>query len=236
MKLFYLYGLLHILFIELLAMDGYHSTLAPSSGAANDQVCIYCHVPHAANGASSIGPLWNKRASLKTFEMYGTTMAGNPTAGAPTNQSAACLSCHDGVSAMNSVINAPGSGNQNIYAVNPLNPTTFLLAGPGDPTAIRVMGAFISAVGYDELTNDHPISIKYIVGNAGLRETNTVLSTTNSGGTAWLGATVVKDLLRGPNKDTVECVSCHDPHNGYFSMYRRMNNNNSDLCFGCHDK
>lgn len=218
-------GFFLIFSIKLLAMGGPHNALAPSSTAANNQICVYCHVPHVASSVSGIGPLWNKRTSSVAFAMYGGTIAGNSTAAVPTNQSAACLSCHDGVSAINGVINAPGSGSQNIYVIDPYDPTTVLLNGPGDPTGRSVMTNSFVAVGKDGLTNDHPVSIKYIVGNASLREINTVLSTTNSSAAEWLGATTVQDLLRGPNKDTVECSSCHDPHDTYFGMYRRMNNN-----------
>ncbi len=146
-------------------------------------------------------------------------MAGNSTAAEPSNQTAACLSCHDGVSAMNSVINAPGSGNQGPYILDPYASNSVLINSLGNLNGRRVMSNTWTAVSNDGLRNDHPVSIKYIVGNGGLRATNTDLVTTNSNATAWLGATTVKDLLRGPNGDTVECSSCHDPHDDYFGMY-----------------
>ena len=221
--------------VELLAIDGKHNGLSISSVNGGD-ICVYCHTPHAANkGPTGPTPIWNKGTSPTDFDMYGTTLAGTETAAQPTNQSLACLSCHDGVSAMNAVVNAPGSGFQGRFAVNPLDASTYLLNGNGGITT-DVMGfgdlggGATKAIGVDGFTNDHPISIKYNVGRGSLKPTETVL-------TGWLGATKVADLLRGPNRDTVECASCHDPHNNHNSLYRRFDNSNgSGLCFGCHDK
>ncbi len=40
--------------IKLSAVDSWHGAIGSS---ATDQVCVFCHVQHAANSASSIGPL-----------------------------------------------------------------------------------------------------------------------------------------------------------------------------------
>ncbi len=222
-------GMISLLSLELQAIDGKHAGLA-NSGVNGGDICAYCHTPHGANlGPTGPAPIWNKGTSPTTFEMYGTTIAGTNTANQPTNQSLACLSCHDGVSAMNAVVNAPGSGYQGRFSANPLLAGTYLLNGNGDQTVDIMEQIPTKAVGFDGFKNDHPISIKYNEGRGSLRPTTTNL-------TNWLGASKIADLLRGPNKDTVECASCHDPHNNYNSLYRRTSQAGSGLCFGCHDK
>ena len=233
-------GILSLLSGKLLAIDGAHQGLAVSA-VLDGAICVYCHTPHGANTtANGTKPLWNKGTSPTTFSMYGTTIAGSTTAEQPTGQSLACLSCHDGVSAMNAVINAPGSGFRAGYAINSLDTNTYLLnSNAGLTKKIMPWGSYdplfpnngaSKAIGKDGLSNDHPLSIVYVEGRGSLRPTSAPL-------TGWIGAQTVKDLLRGPSKDTVQCASCHDPHNDANGLYRRIDNSNgSKLCFGCHDK
>ncbi|RMG05113.1 MAG: hypothetical protein D6726_01950, partial [Nitrospirae bacterium] len=75
----------------------------------DDEVCVYCHTPHAALGSQT--PLWNK--SLNTangFTMYSSSSMDATVPSQPSTISLLCLSCHDGVGAINSVLNAPGPG------------------------------------------------------------------------------------------------------------------------------
>ncbi|MFQ5328968.1 MAG: hypothetical protein ACE5D4_03140 [Thermodesulfobacteriota bacterium] len=78
------------------------------------QVCVFCHTPHHANPDGG-GPLWNRSNTATDYVAYGTTIAGtdvsnfsNATGGA----SLACLSCHDGITTFDTIINAPGKGSQ----------------------------------------------------------------------------------------------------------------------------
>ncbi len=177
---------------------------------ADGRVCVFCHTPHAANNDMIYAPLWNKPIPTTAFTMYGTTIAGTATADAPSMVSLACLSCHDGTSAINSVINAPGSG-----------------MGPGFVgTAAYLDGVF--AIGKDGLTNDHPVSIDYITGRAGLYDPTTPLV-----GEGWGAYTTINDMLRNGK---VECGSCHDPHNADHGSFLRNSNTGSALCLTCHDK
>lgn len=200
----------------------------------NGEVCVYCHTPHASNSSFSGAPLWNKAdVNASSFTMYGassagtagSTIANTATSATPESPSLACLSCHDGVSAIDSIVNAPGSGSGSLSTgtTNITENTTDVDNGN---------------IGQD-LTNDHPVSIAYNEGTASLRATTTTLSGITGGG-EWVGATTVGDLLRNGN---VECGSCHDPHNGYASdqagdqvNYLRRTNTGSQLCLGCHDK
>ena len=63
-------------------------------------------------------PLWNRTVdSSLSYQLYtdaiATTLqlAGDQTATDPGPASLTCLSCHDGVTAIDSIINMPGSGN-----------------------------------------------------------------------------------------------------------------------------
>ena len=193
-------------------------TIKAAAGDNNDEICVYCHTPHAANTAFIGAPLWNKATPSGTFTMYGTTIGGTATDAAPNSPSMACLSCHDGVSAINSMVNAPGSGGYVALGANVKFGTT--AAG----TAF-VMPAGVTNIGTD-LRNDHPVSITYDATKAGLKATSTTL-------TGWAGATTIAQLLRSSK---VECGSCHDPHEATNGTFLRVANTGSALCIGCHAK
>ena len=86
------------------------ATFTPTAG--NGELCVFCHTPHGAD-TNAVVPLWNRfinsTAAYVTYSSLGTSSLD----GASTSVgsvSAACLSCHDGVAAMNVMINQPGSG------------------------------------------------------------------------------------------------------------------------------
>ena len=229
-------GAIALFSTSIFAMGGPHTTIGAGEGYGdNYEICVYCHTPHAASEAGGV-PLWNKpKSSLVTslgdsYPMYGSTIAGTTTTVQPQDQSLACLGCHDGVSAMNSVVNAPGSGKQDLNGIN----IGFLSSSTTKPMTdtLLAVGAVNSSVGNNGLQNDHPTSIEYIEGRGSLRPTSTPLV----GAYGWQGATIVKDLLRGPAKNMVHCTSCHDPHYNGHTRYLRATNDDSELCFGCHDK
>ena len=225
-----------------------HDLSGTTTGAVgsddNGEVCVYCHTPHAANSDFDGAPLWNKAATAvgTTYRMYGasaastqgTTIAGSTVGdagGALSSPSLACLSCHDGVSAIDSIVNAPGSG------MGSLSAGTTLITAIATPYGGNI-GDGDNGVADVDMANDHPVSVTYTAGKASLRATTTDLATIS--GTAWVGATTIADLLRN---GMVECSSCHDPHNGYATQgtdpqvnYLRMTNNGSKLCIGCHNK
>jgi predicted CXXCH cytochrome family protein len=90
-------------------------------------VCLPCHTPHNAllNGEENV--LWNHAETGETFVMYSSS------AGQPEGHSKLCLSCHDGVTAID---NYGGNGG----------------------TGIVITGD--AALG-SQLDNDHPIGIVY---------------------------------------------------------------------------
>lgn len=187
----------------------------------NLEVCSFCHTPHGGNTGVSGGVLWNKGAPLQTsFTMYGSTIAGTETSLSPESSSMMCLSCHDGVSGINSIVNLPGSGGyvpagQYIKSEGPIPLTGYFAVGLGG-----------------DLSDDHPLSIVYRGEEsnppAGLKPSSTML-------TDWSGANTIADLLR---EGRVECASCHNPHlsSDADAFLRTGDNQGSKLCLGCHDR
>jgi predicted CXXCH cytochrome family protein len=124
------------------------------------EICVFCHTPHAADTATKM-PLWNRSASTATFTTYnslGTLSLDGGTSLSSSSTSMACLSCHDGVTAMNTVINAPGSGKAGNAAW-----TTGTWTGnfntDGKMTGLASLGSDT-----DSLQNDHPVGIQYAGG------------------------------------------------------------------------
>ena len=213
--------------------------LGGSVAGDNGEVCVYCHTPHAADTSFAGAPIWNKAAMTSTFTMYGTTVATTSTDAAPASPSLACLSCHDGISAVDSILNAPGAGMGSLSAGT--DDIVTILATPYGGNIGGTPGtATVGTVG--DLANDHPISIVYDPTKASLRATADALPEGTGG--AWVtpgGLGTVASLLRNTR---VECSSCHDPHNATGVPqatakqvnYLRHSNVNSELCFGCHNK
>ncbi|MDH5546325.1 MAG: hypothetical protein OEZ43_12090 [Gammaproteobacteria bacterium] len=71
------------------------------------EVCVYCHTPHGAN-ATAAAPLWNRTVTQRTYTLYNNanSLAGGQMS-QPGPNSLTCLSCHDGVTAIDSIINMP---------------------------------------------------------------------------------------------------------------------------------
>jgi predicted CXXCH cytochrome family protein len=212
------------------------------------EICVFCHTPH---GSDSAAPLWNKNlSSPPTYTQYSSsTMDGVAVTG---GISLACLSCHDGSQAMDSMINRPGSG---LY-----DPTGVARAYSGNTWSSNVDGKMVAGVfnlGTD-LSNDHPIQIPYCGGGmtaAGATITMTGCADAdfktpigNATGTqkVWFdtGSTAsAKDKgdiqlynRAGGAVFYVECGSCHDPHNTANGTFLRISNAASAVCLTCHNK
>ena len=76
------------------------------------EVCVYCHTPHASNSTVPSVPLWNRTMRSTTYQTYDLLNTAGLTqpVSQPGVNSLTCLSCHDGQTAVDSVINMPGSG------------------------------------------------------------------------------------------------------------------------------
>lgn len=111
--------------------------------AGVDEICVYCHTPHNGD-TTSPAPLWNRIGATVAgaFTMYDSpTIDMLISATGPQGVSLACLSCHDGVTAYNSIIRGTstmvGTPNMTTDGVNAFN-----------------------IIGLD-LGNDHPVSVTY---------------------------------------------------------------------------
>lgn len=108
---------------------------------SSTEICKTCHVPHSAPGNAD-GPLWNHDLTTETFSTYvSATNSLDATLnepGAAGGVSKLCLSCHDGVTA----IDAYGGNTPTLGAI----------------TGVANLG--------NDLSDDHPISFTYDSGLA----------------------------------------------------------------------
>ena len=185
----------------------------------NSQTCIFCHTPH---GGQTKAPLWNRTLSSATYTLYSSdTLDSSPTQ--PVRAATTtCLSCHDGSVALDALLNVAGSTS---FSGTGILTVTGGLAG--NYTSKKLTGG-PAALGTD-FSNDHPIAIIYSTSGTGLVAGNFATANKPKVGTLPLyGA--------GSADATVECGSCHDPHNNANTNFLRMSNNGSALCITCHIK
>jgi len=220
------------------------------TNADKNEVCVYCHTPH--NGPTGVvAPLWNKTlpadTSFTTYDSLNSTTI-DATFLTVGSVSLACLSCHDGTQAVDSVINAPGTGagTSPLGTLGPL--TTFANLG-------------------SDLTNDHPIGVQYAGFDPGGGQIDPDFvapdgPVTINGTQVWWVDTDTNNLRDktdmilytrdngGTNQPFVECGSCHDPHSGSAAdvagggtnapgsdiSFMRLSNESSAVCLACHDK
>lgn len=232
--------------------------------AGTTQICVFCHTPHGSDTSAAV-PLWNKALPLaNTFTLYNSvTASATSTIDGQIlsvgSVSIACLSCHDGVSAMDNVINAPGSGGYNSSGASMGATWT----GANQTGGVLAAG-IITNIGKD-LTNDHPIGIQYCGGglsgsaaavsgtcaDSDFKTTEVKTASVNSAQIFW----VETNGTTGRQKDdialytrtftagsgpSVECGSCHDPHvesKGTDNiMFMRVTTAGSQICLSCHVK
>ena len=172
------------------------------------QICKPCHVPHNAV-VPQIIPLWSHTTTAQSGS-YTIYTGPTGTMNAATGQPAGVsLAC---LSCHDGTVN---------------------LDAFGGAAGTVTMGAIPANLGTN-LSNDHPISFVY----------NAALATADGGlfnptiALSGLGGTIEADLLYGAaGSKTLECASCHDPHNGAgVAKLLRKSNAGSALCLTCHNK
>lgn len=179
---------------------------ATPSTAISGDLCTVCHTPHSTSGA--LAPLWNHDLSTQTFTMYTSNTLDATAVTAPDGESAVCLGCHDGQTALN----AYGGGGDNTVG-----------GGAAATTMSDITLSNSNSIVGTNLQNDHPISIVYqsAIDNGDVTLNDTTITT-------------VKELLRSGK---VQCASCHDPHGRPgLSKFVRVDNTASALCTRCHNK
>ena len=220
----------------------------PNKSDATD-ICVFCHTPHGSDTSAS-APLWNRvlpnPASFQTYDDLGTSTLDG-TVLSVGSVSLACLSCHDGSQALDTVLNAPGSGNFNSAGVD--MGVTWDPGNTLDPD--DSLGAGITNLGTD-LRDDHPVGVQYggflVGGNKIDPDFKDVTKhptldrwwVDTAGGTA--GQRDKTDMILytrsngGTDQPFVECASCHDPHSDTNPTFLRIANSSSAVCLACHVK
>ena len=169
------------------------------------EICIVCHTPHNAdpyNDNIANAPLWNHDADMTTTYTLYSSATLQATPGQPSGVSKLCLSCHDGVTAIDSFGGATG--------------TNFLTSA--DSTFVDI-----------DLSDDHPVSFTYNATSPNdpeIRDPTT--ATTPLGGTIQAdlldggttmecsschdvhGVTGTNYLLKIANTGSQLCLACHD--------------------------
>lgn len=232
------------------------------------EICVFCHTPHASNATAATSgiPLWNKNLPGSSYTTYAsinsTTLDGAMLS--TGSVSLACLSCHDGTQAMDNIINAPGSGG---YSATGGGATGLAYAWGTSPRVdadgkLTNAATTLAMLGTD-LSNDHPIGIRYCGGgpnattptaactDADFKGSGSGLqnATVNSQVVWWVDTTGGTAATRektdmilftrsfsGTNAPSVECASCHDPHTSTNATFLRVSNASSGVCLSCHVK
>jgi cytochrome c553 len=211
------------------------------------QICVFCHTPHHSSHVT--GPLWNRNAD-GTYEAYskgGPNKTLAQTATDVSGASLACLSCHDGVTQMDALINRPGGGSRTDGTNGDLKWAFLENDNVGDGAMRAAVNAKTRTVIGEDLTDDHPISVVYADdGRASLRpRTTTIVSiqvyNVKSLGNGFAGTfgrsdnywsvfgyintgATIQNLLR--DGDKIACASCHDPH------FKNLTNDDPSVVFG----
>lgn len=183
---------------------------AAPTGTQSSEICIYCHTPH---NASKTLQLWNRDSSTETFTRYTSYTMDMLVAGplAANSVSRQCLSCHDGTTAIDAIVN--GAANVTV-------------GGAGVMT-----GGAAGNFGTD-LSNDHPIGIVYdTVAATGDTAFNTIAEAT-ADGVDFFGAST--NMVECPS-----CHNVHGANEATItgtSKFLRTRNTGSALCLACHIK
>lgn len=239
------------------AMDAYRNNYG--------EVCVYCHTPHGANTTVTL-PLWNRTMKTNTYATYnqlGTSSLTQVVSEVPGAASLSCLSCHDGTTAVDSIINMPGSGrydpnqatgqseafldswtgitSRNHMALNGAG--CLACHAPDTPTGSNATDFSVFAIGTD-LKNDHPVGITFPTTNGTGTDFNTPGGTRGSAAFFDDGDGIMETKELRVYGGKVECASCHDPHgvpsgaagSQFNPTFLRVANVGSALCLTCHVK
>ncbi len=175
-----------------------------------DQICIFCHTPHAAEPVPA--PLWNRSQPVGPvggFPLYGGTLAIKDDYGAgvqaaaqygpsfgdyPNGASRLCMSCHDGVTAI-------GVGLLRGGADVAMTGTNL-----DDGSLLNTLGTVI------DLATAHPISFVY--DDSVAASVNAAYVSMFGSGPYYQGPAAFDPGVNSPldSQSRMQCTTCHDPH------------------------
>ncbi len=193
-----------------------HDLSATGPGAQTNvaRVCVFCHTPHQATAAGGQDPLWNHELSAHAaYGVYASNTLNADMTGAEIGGAVA------GTAAVSNLCMSCHDGTVAVHTLynDPNEVASVTIAAGGNVNAAGMMTGTPN-VGTD-LTNDHPVNFTYDVNLA-----------VSDGG---LVNPPPAALLNG---GTVQCSSCHDPHDNTFAPFLTMSNTASALCTACHLK
>jgi predicted CXXCH cytochrome family protein len=196
------------------------------------EYCLPCHAPHhgANTSTNQPGPLWNHSLSVAASFTQGTKTLTLGTS-LPAN-SALCLGCHDGQTAVSSFNVANAS--QTITTSQQNQPIGAGLAGTPWFTSVFGGTHYVGALApTSDLTNTHPINVYPNPPYSGFATENTSTGTvgTNNLPLETLSNTNVSHSTSGTY---IGCTTCHDPHTNANGKFLRISNTGSALCLNCH--
>jgi len=180
------------------------------------EICRICHSPHDHHVAAQnylTGLLWNKTLSTATYTMYDNAWSASldgAVSASPDGTAKLCLSCHDGIVAVDSFENHAGG--------------TYVL-----PTYAEIPGYSDGAATNRDLRGTHPISIVYdVAGDGWLKPT-----TAPMGGSGTIG-----DVLDNGKVQCSSCHDVHDAPIEAVSgtPLLRVAKAGSAICLACHVK
>jgi len=197
-----------------------------SVGDSQGRVCAFCHTPHHALTDASLdyNPLWSHTVMNTNYAQYyqsATLDATIDSANLLAGPSRLCMSCHDGVIAVDQHYGI--AGNKTLTAAD----------GFGQAGIAQT----------NQLGNDHPIGFDYIAvagdtvsggtgTDTGIKAATEEYATNN-------GVTIQSRLFAGT---IMTCATCHDVHNkknkdvGATNYLLLAPNTDSALCTSCHVK
>lgn len=238
-----------------------HTTGVATGTAPNDEICVFCHTPHGGIDIGSLTTagggalLWNRSYDpttvdgTNTWQFYASpTLEANTAAITSYNslgsQTLACLSCHDGSIALDSLINFPGHGFQPLTVYTFQDTETNLLTGTNELRQATDAGiAPASGLGRN-LSNDHPVGMdisQVYLTDTGIRDAAPAIAYATT-----LGSAGAPKFFGTGGVNKVECASCHNPHDWdglsvgtnlpSGRLFLRVEMIESKLCRTCHVK
>ncbi len=192
--------------------------------AYGTQVCVYCHTPHKA---STDAALWNK--ALPSPGSF-TAVGGGVQEYFNVAASGSCLSCHDGTLGVDVVVNVNGAAGAWTAGAGGANFTTDWKMTAANPGYIGT-----------DLSNDHPIGVDYSTSTTNTRFNPMVIGGHSGAYVRMPGSTATRGLTLytrtgAATSYTVECSSCHTPHDPTNTLFLRYPNTGSGVCLACHKK
>ena len=185
-----------------------------SQGFDAGENCVICHTPHNSDISVTTTPLWGQQPPSSTYDMYFTR--DENIREQPTGASKLCLSCHDGVTAIDKF---------------------------GDTGNSPFIGGNASNVSSNEKNKNHPLSIPFdsalAARNPSLYDPAVKQITIGIGGDRTRTGTIDELML---SNGRVQCNSCHDVHNNYVGdrqkdqPFLKVTRSGSQICLTCHNK